>query len=63
MYGCIVLHMKPHGKEEHPFEVILDRVKEEHHYQLDTELTVDNLKQIVSEFKLAVLEHTKKEFP
>ena len=55
--------MKPHGKEEHPFEVILDRVKEEHHYQLDTELTVDNLKQIVSEFKLAVLEHTKKEFP
>jgi pyruvate,orthophosphate dikinase len=63
MYGCIVLHMKPHGKEDHPFEAILERVKEEHHYKQDTELTVEDLKLIVAEFKHAVLERTKKDFP
>jgi pyruvate,orthophosphate dikinase len=64
MYGCIVLHMKPHGKEEvHPFESVLERIKEEKNYKLDTDLTVDDLKNLVREFKIAVFSHTGKDFP
>jgi pyruvate,orthophosphate dikinase len=59
MYGCIVLHMKPHGKDEiHPFETVLERIKEEHNCKLDTDLSVDDLKALVVEFKAAVHHHT-----
>ena len=64
MYGDVVLGMKPKSKEdEDPFEEIMDRVKEEKGVKLDTELDVEDLKNLVVLFKAAVKEFTGKDFP
>ncbi|MDE6581444.1 MAG: pyruvate, phosphate dikinase, partial [Duncaniella sp.] len=64
MYGDVVLGMKPKSKADiDPFEEIMDRVKEEKGVKLDTELDVDDLKNLVTLFKAAVKEYTGKDFP
>jgi pyruvate, orthophosphate dikinase len=64
MYGDVVLGMKPETKEdEDPFEVILHEAKHAKGVELDTDLSVDDLKQIVSKFKKAVKDVTGKDFP
>lgn len=64
MYGDVVLGMKPKSKNDiDPFEEIIDRVKEEKGIKFDTELTVDDLKNLVKLFKGAVKEYTGKDFP
>ncbi|MCK5337415.1 MAG: pyruvate, phosphate dikinase, partial [Bacteroidales bacterium] len=64
MYGDVVMDMKPASKEDHdPFEVIIDRLKEEKGVELDTEVTADDLKEMVRRFKAAVKENTGKDFP
>lgn len=64
MYGDVVMGMKPESKEDHdPFEVIIDEIKEKKGVDLDTELGVDDLKQMVSEFKALVRARLGREFP
>lgn len=64
MYGDVVMEMKPINKEDHdPFEEILDQVKEEKGIKLDSEFTVEDLKDIVGRFKKIVRERTGKDFP
>ncbi|MDE6393334.1 MAG: pyruvate, phosphate dikinase, partial [Muribaculaceae bacterium] len=64
MYGDVVLGMKPKSKTDiDPFEAIMDQVKEEKGVKLDTELSVDDLKELVVRFKKAVKEYTGKDFP
>ena len=64
MYGDVVLGMKPKSKTDiDPFEEIMDKVKEEKGVKLDTELNVDDLKNLVKLFKGAVKEFTGKDFP
>ena len=64
MYGDVVLGMKPKNKSDiDPFEEIMDKVKEEKGVKLDTELDVEDLKNLVSLFKGAVKEYTGKDFP
>jgi len=64
MYGDVVMGMKPASKEEHdPFEVIIEAIKEERGVELDTQLTVDDLKEMVRRFKAAVKTQTGQEFP
>ena len=64
MYGDVVLGMKPKSKNDiDPFEEIMDKVKEEKGVKLDTELDVDDLKNLVKLFKAAVKEFTGKDFP
>lgn len=64
MYGDVVLEMKPKSKEdEDPFEEIIDRMKKERGVSNDTELTADDLKELVKRFKHAVKENTGKDFP
>ena len=64
MYGDVVLNMKPQSKEDvDPFEEIIDAVKEEKGVKLDTELTTDDLKELVKRFKTAVKEVTGQDFP
>jgi len=64
MYGDVVLGMKPFNKnEEDPFEAIIDNVKEAKGVELDTELDVEDLKNLVSKFKAAVKNQTGKDFP
>ena len=56
--GNVVLDM---GKEV--FERVIDRVKEEKRVKLDTELTANDLKELVDKFKKLIKEKTGKEFP
>lgn len=64
MYGDVVLGMKPESKEGHdPFEEIIDRMKEEKGVENDTDLTTDDLKELVTRFKEAVKGQTGEDFP
>ena len=64
MYGDVVLGMKPKKKTDiDPFEEIMDKVKEAKGIKLDTELDVDDLKNLVKLFKAAVKDYTGKDFP
>ena len=64
MYGDVVLNMKPESKdEEDPFEVIIDQVKEKKGITLDTELTTDDLKELVALFITEIKKRTGSEFP
>ena len=64
MYGDVVLGMKPVSKEDHdPFEVIIDEQKEKKGVKMDTDLTTDDLKELVVKFKAAVKEQTGQDFP
>lgn len=64
MYGDVVLGMKPENKEDiDPFEEIIEKIKEEKGVELDTELSVDDLKDMVARFKSAVKKQTGKDFP
>lgn len=64
MYGDVVLGMKPKSKDDiDPFEEIMEKKKEEKGITLDTEFTVDDLKDLVKLFKAAVKERTGKDFP
>ena len=64
MYGDVVLGMKPKSKTDiDPFEEIMDKVKEAKGVTSDTDLNVDDLKELVKLFKAAVLDYTGKDFP
>ncbi|MDR1553813.1 MAG: pyruvate, phosphate dikinase [Prevotellaceae bacterium] len=64
MYGDVVLGMKPANKTDiDPFEKIIEDLKEEKGVKLDTQLSVDDLKELVSKFKTAVKNQTGKDFP
>ncbi len=64
MYGDVVMGMKPASKEDiDPFEAIIEDLKEEKGLVFDTELTTDDLREIVSRFKKAIKENTGKDFP
>jgi len=64
MYGDVVLGLKPESKEDiDPFEAILEEVKEKKGITLDTQLDVDDLKELVKKFKEAVKKQTGHDFP
>ena len=64
MYGDVVLGMRPVNKDDvDPFEAIIDDVKKAKGVHLDNELEVDDLKELVKRFKVAIVEQTGKEFP
>ncbi len=64
MYGDVVMDLKPTSKEEiDPFEKIIDEIKEAKNLALDTELTVEDLKEITIKFKQAIRQQTGKDFP
>ncbi|MBQ0068196.1 MAG: pyruvate, phosphate dikinase, partial [Bacteroidales bacterium] len=64
MYGDVVLGMKPKNKTDiDPFEEIIEDVKAKKGVKFDTELDVDDLKELVVKFKAAVKENTGKDFP
>jgi pyruvate,orthophosphate dikinase len=64
MYGDVVLEMKPQSKEDiDPFEEIIEAIKEERGVENDTDLTTDDLKDMVARFKKAVKDVTGHDFP
>jgi pyruvate,orthophosphate dikinase len=64
MYGDVVLGMKPESKEDNdPFEEIMEKAKEAKGVENDTELDVEDLKELVAKFKAAVKKVTGHDFP
>ena len=64
MYGDVVLDMKPTSKTDiDPFEEILEEVKHHANVINDNELSVDQLKELVTKFKAAVKAKTGHDFP
>jgi pyruvate,orthophosphate dikinase len=58
MFGNVVM-----GIEHHDFEEVLDKKKETKGVEYDTELTAEDLKEVVEEYKKVVKEKTGKDFP
>ncbi|OQB36694.1 MAG: Pyruvate, phosphate dikinase [Candidatus Latescibacteria bacterium ADurb.Bin168] len=64
MYGDVVLGLKPQSKdEEDPFEVIIKAKKAEKGVKNDTDLTTEDLKDLVVKFKAAVKQRKGMDFP
>ena len=64
MYGDVVLGLKPTHKDEiDPFEEIIETRKRSKGVHLDTDLTADDMKDLVALFKSAIREKTGNEFP
>ena len=63
MYGDVVMGLRPKGKEEDPFEVLLEKKKKKRGAKLDNQLTADDLRELVDEFKAVISKRLKLEFP
>ena len=64
MYGGVVLGMKPASKDDiDPFEEIMEHLKHKRGIQLDTQFTVQDLQDLVYDFKEAVKKRTGHDFP
>ena len=64
MYGDVVLGMKPESKEDiDPFEEIMENLKDKRGIELDTEFSIQDLKDLVYDFKDAVKKRTGNSFP
>ncbi len=64
MYGDVVLGLKPEHKDEtDPFEVIIERRKEERGVHLDTELDARDMEDLVRLFKDEIKKKTGHGFP
>jgi len=64
MYGDVVLGVRPRSEKEHdPFEEILEAKKKARKVKLDTELTAEDLKELVDEFKALIKRRLGRPFP
>lgn len=64
MYGDVVLGLKPESKNDPDhFEDILDKAREEAGVDHEKDLTIDTLKDIVTQFKAVIKNETGKDFP
>jgi len=64
MYGDVVLGLKPQEKdEEDPFEVILEAKKEAKKIHYDHELSAQDLKELVQEYKAEIKKKVGADFP
>jgi pyruvate,orthophosphate dikinase len=64
MYGDVVLGLRPVHKDDlDPFEVLIEEKKRGLGIHLDSDLTADDLRDLVSRFKKAIREKTGHDFP
>ncbi len=64
MYGDVVMGLKPETEEEEdPFEIIIEKKKDELGIELDTDLTAEDMKDLVKRFLGAIKDKLGKEFP
>src|SRR6516164_7615427 len=64
MYGDVVLKLKPEDTQERdPFEVLIERKKTQREVRDDVDLTVDDLKELVAEFRELIRERTGQDVP
>ena len=64
MYGDVVMDLKPETETDHdPFEEILEAVKNEKGAKLDTDLSAEDLKELVARFKAVIERKAGQPFP
>jgi pyruvate,orthophosphate dikinase len=64
MYGDVVLKLKPENKQERDlFEERIERKKTQRGIRDDVDLTVDDLKELVAEFRDLIRERTGRDLP
>jgi pyruvate,orthophosphate dikinase len=63
MYGDVVMGVEAEAGEHCPFEQVLDKVKEANGYAADNEMSVEDLKGVVEDFKAVVRAKAGKDFP
>ena len=64
MYGDVVMGLRPESADDHdPFEEILDAKKVARGVKLDTDLSADDLREIVAEFKSEIKRRLGVAFP
>jgi pyruvate,orthophosphate dikinase len=64
MYSGVVLGLKPENKEDlDPFEEIIEHLKDKRKFDLDTQFNVQDLQDLVYDFKDVVKKRTGKPFP
>ena len=64
MYGDVVMGLKPEDKDAHdPFEEVMDGLKAERGIKADLDMSIADLKELVSRFKKLIVEKLGKEFP
>ena len=63
MYGEVVMGVEAEEGEHCPFELVLDKVKEDNGYSSDAEMSVEDLKSVVEQFKAVVKTKAGKDFP
>ena len=64
MYGDVVMGLRPEDeKEADPFEALLDAKKHVRGVALDSELSAEDLRELVAEFKAEIAKRLDREFP
>ncbi|MEO8512057.1 MAG: pyruvate, phosphate dikinase [Ignavibacteria bacterium] len=64
MYGDVVMDLRPHDRDARdPFELIIETKKKSKGVKLDTELTAEDLKELVHQFKMEIKNKLGREFP
>ena len=63
MYGDVVMGLRPEGIEHDPFEVLHEKKKKKRGVEIDSDLTAQDLKELVSEFKAVIKKRLKRNFP
>lgn len=63
MYGNVVMGVEAEAGQHDPFEIVLDKIKEEKGYASDAEMNVEDLKFVVEEYKKVVKDKAGMEFP
>ena len=64
MYGDVVMGVQPRGEHEHePFEEVMDKLKKQLKKKNDTDLTAEDLQELVKRYKALIRQRTKKSFP
>jgi pyruvate,orthophosphate dikinase len=64
MYGDVVMGVRPKNEREHePFDEIMDRLKAKRKIKLDTELTTEDLQELVKQYKALIKRRLSTPFP
>ncbi len=64
MYGDVVMGLRPEDeKDTDPFEALIDAKKRARGVALDSELSAEDLRELVAEFKAEIAKRLDREFP
>src|SRR5579875_1276990 len=64
MYGDVVLKLKPESATEHdPFEELIEQKKKARNVEEDVDLSADDLKELVTEFRDLIRRRTGRDLP